>query len=52
LQEFNNTATRWVYGWSRPVMGHKEAEVTEVKPSQNLPLHGKTVLKPYKIDNN
>jgi len=27
----------------------KEAEVTEVKPSQNLPLHRKSALKPYKI---
>jgi len=32
--------------------GHKEAEVTEVKPSQNLPLHSKTALKPNKIYNN
>ena len=38
LQEFNDTATRWVHGWSRLVIGHKEAEVTEVKPSQNLTL--------------
>jgi len=49
LQEFNDTVTRWVYGWSRLVMGHKEAEVTDVKLSQNLPLHSKTALKPYKI---
>jgi len=47
LEEFNDTATRWVYGWSRLIMGHKEAEVMEVKPSQNLPLHSKTALKPY-----
>jgi len=49
LQEFNDTATRWVYGWSQLVVGHNEAEVTEVKPSQNFPLHSKTTLKPYKI---
>jgi len=30
-------------------MGHKEAEVAEVKPSQNLPLHSKTALNPYKF---
>jgi len=30
-------------------MRHKEAKVTEVKPSQNLPLHSKAALKPHKI---
>jgi len=54
LQESIDTATRWVYGWSRLVMGHKEAEVAEVKPSQNLQLHyicnvhSKTALKAIK----
>ena len=52
LQEFNDTATRWVYGLSPLVMGHREVKVTEVKPCQNLPLHCKPALKPYKIDNN
>jgi len=34
LQEFVDTATRWVYGWSQLVMSYdKEAEVTEVKLS-------------------
>jgi len=36
LQEFIDTATRLVYGWSRLVTGHKEAEVAEVKPSQTF----------------
>ena len=49
LQEFIDIATRWVYGWSRLVTGHKEAEVAEVKPCENLPLHGKTALNPYKF---
>jgi len=49
LQEFIDAATRWVYGWSRLVTGHKEAEAAEVKPSQNLPLHSKTALNPHKI---
>jgi len=49
LQKFIDTATWWVYGWSQLVTGHKEAEVAEVKPSQNLPLHSKTVLNPYKL---
>jgi len=49
LQEFIDAATRWVYGWSRLVMGHKEAEIAEVKPSQNLPLQSRTALKPYKF---
>jgi len=46
LQEFIDTATRCVYGWSRLVTGHNEAEA---KPSQNLPLHSKTALNPYKF---
>jgi len=33
LQEFIDTATRWVCGWSRLATGHKEAEEAEVKPS-------------------
>jgi len=37
LQELIDTTMRWVYGWSRLVMGHKEAEAAEVKLSQNLP---------------
>jgi len=106
LQEFIDTATQWVYGWSRLVTAwaqlggghggripplfqtgniicmsshtfffrfrnilvshqavpphlttnlcpwvtdHKEAEVAEVKPSQNLPLHSRTALNPYKF---
>jgi len=49
LQEFIETATRWVYGWSRLVTGQKEAEVAEAKPPQNLPLHSKTALNPYKF---
>ena len=52
MQKFNDPASWWVYGWSQQVIGHKEAEITEVKPSQNIPSHSKTVLKPYKIDNN
>jgi len=47
LQEFIDTATWWVYGWSRLVTDHEETEAVEVKPSQNLPLHSKTVLNPY-----
>jgi len=31
------------------VTGKKEAEVAEVKPSQNHPLHSKTALNPHKI---
>jgi len=49
LQEFIDTATWWVYRRSWLVTGHKKAEVTEVKPSQNLPLHSKTALNPYKF---
>jgi len=49
LQEFIDTATRWVYGWSRLVTGHKKAKVAEIKPSQYLPLHSKTALNPHKI---
>jgi len=30
-------------------MGYKEAKVTEAKPSQNLLLHSKTALNPYKF---
>jgi len=37
LQELIDTTMRWVYGWSRLVTGHKEAEAAEVKLSQNLP---------------
>jgi len=49
LQKFIDAAVRWAYGWSRLVMGHKEAEVAEVKSSQNLQLHSKTALNPHKI---
>jgi len=42
-------AMRWVCGRSQLVTGHKEAEFGEAKSSQNLPLHSKTALKPYKI---
>jgi len=34
------------YGWSPLVTGHKQAEMAEAKPSQNLLLHSKTTLKP------
>jgi len=49
LQEFIDTAVRWVCGWSRLVTGHKEAEAAEVKPSQNLPWHSKTALNACKF---
>jgi len=44
-----DTATRWIYGWSRLVTGHKKAEVAEVKPSQNFPLHCETAPNPCKF---
>jgi len=40
MQDYTAQATRWVYGWSRLVSGYKQAEVAEVKPSQNLPFTG------------
>jgi len=46
LQELINTATRWVYGWLRLATAYEEADI---KPSQNLLLHSKTTLMPYKI---
>jgi len=49
LQEFIDTAMRWVYGWSQLVTGRKEAEVAEVKPSQNLLWHTKAALNPHKF---
>ena len=43
-----DTATRWVYGWSRLITGYKQDEVADVKLPQNLQLHSKTALKPQK----
>ena len=49
LQEFIDTATRWILRMVATGQGYKEAEVAKVKSSQNLPLHRRTALTPYKI---
>jgi len=45
---FENSLTQ-PRGGSTDGRDHKEAEVAKAKPSQNLPLHSKTTLNPYKF---
>jgi len=44
LQDVDTTMW-WVNGWLQLIMSYEQAEV---KPSQNFPLYSRTMLKPYK----